>query len=186
MDAALEVVLAGAWALLARAAAEPRHPARVVQLATRGADGAPRLRSVILRGADAAARNVRFHTDRRSAKVAEIAADPRVALLAWDPRSRVQLRLAGRAEVITDGPEWEAAWESVPATARRDYAAPLPPGIPLAAPAPTKGALDPAAQFALVILAVEALDWLSLERHGHRRARFILSGEPAHATWLVP
>jgi hypothetical protein len=186
MDAVLEAVLAGAWALLARAAADRRHPARVVQLATRGADGAPRLRSVILRGADAAARTMRFHTDRRSAKVAEIAADPRAALLLWDPRSRVQLRLAGRARVITAGPAWQAAWGSVPASARRDYAGPAPPGTPLAAPVPTEGGIDPAAQFALVILAVEALDWLGLERHGHRRARFILSGEPAHATWLVP
>lgn len=98
MDVALEAVLGGAWALLTRASADRRHPARAVQLATRGADGAPRLRSVILRGADAAARRARFHTDRRSAKVAEIAADPRVALLLWDPRSRVQLRLAGIGE----------------------------------------------------------------------------------------
>lgn len=187
MDAGLAATLARAWTLLARAAGDPRHPARVAQFATRGADGAPRLRSVILRGADADARTVRLHTDRRSVKVSEIAADARAALLVWDPRSRVQLRLAGRAEVITAGPAWQAAWDATPEAARRDYAAPLPPGTPVATPpAPGGPATDPSAQFALVILAIEALDWLRLGREGHRRARFTLSSEPAQATWLVP
>jgi pyridoxine/pyridoxamine 5'-phosphate oxidase len=88
MDATLEGTLASAWALLARAAADPRHPCRVVQLATVGLDGAPRLRSVILRGIEPAMRVLRLHTDRRSAKAAEIAVEPRVALLAWEARAR--------------------------------------------------------------------------------------------------
>lgn len=186
MDAALEAVFAGAWALLARASVDPRHPARVVQLATRNADGAPRLRSVILRGVDQATRTVSAYTDRRSGKVAEIAAEPRVAVLAWDPEPRIQIRLSGRAEVLLTGPRWQAAWDAVPEAARRDYAQHRAPGTPCPAPPAGPGHPDPASHFAVLSVVVETLDWLRLAPEAHRRAGFVLDGGAPRGTWLVP
>jgi hypothetical protein len=186
MDATLAKILASAWALLGGAAADPRHPCRIVQLATAGRDGAPRLRSVVLRGVDAAARVLRLHTDRRSAKVAEIAAEPRVALLAWDPRARMQLRVAGRAEVLTHGPAWQAAWEATPVGSRSDYAQADPPGTPAAAPPGAPRHPDPVRNFAVILLTVDRLDWLRLAPEAHRRAGFTWDGELPRGTWLVP
>lgn len=186
MDATLEQALASAWALLVRAAADPRHPCRVVQLATTGLDGAPRLRSVILRNVEPASRALRIHTDRRSAKVGEIGAEPRVALLAWEPRARVQLRLAGRAAVLADGPAWQAAWDAIPPDARRDYAQSDPPGTPAGAPPGAPSHPEPARHFAVVSVTVERLDWLRLARGPHRRAGFDLSHGSPRAMWLVP
>lgn len=186
MDATLEAALASAWALLTGATVDPRHPCRIVQLATTGADGAPRLRSVILRGVDPAARVLRLHTDRRSAKVAEIAAEPRVALLAWEPRARVQLRLAGRAALLVDGPVWQAAWDAVPPSARRDYAQRNPPGTPVPGPPTSATLADPAQHFAVILLTVDRLDWLRLVPGAHRRAAFDWHVDAVRGTWLVP
>lgn len=186
MDAALEAVLAGAWALLAKAAADPRRPARVIQLATRGMDGAPRLRSVILRGADQATRTLSAYTDRRSGKVAEIAAEPRVAVLAWDPGARVQIRLTGRATLHLAGPARQVAWDAVPPAARRDYAQEDAPGTPCPAPPGAPAHADPARHFAVLTVMVETLDWLRLAPEPHRRAGFILDGDAPRGTWLVP
>jgi hypothetical protein len=186
MDATLAESLASAWALLVRAAADPRHPCRIVQLATAGRDGAPRLRSVILRGVDPAARVLRLHTDRRSAKVAEIAAEPRVALLAWDPRARMQLRLAGAAAVLTAGPVWRAAWEATPVGSRVDYAQADPPGTLAAVPPGEPTHPQPMQNFAVILLTVDRLDWLRLARGAHRRAGFTWDGGAAQGSWLVP
>ncbi len=186
MDATLAEILASAWALLVRAAADPRHPCRVVQLATAGRDGAPHLRSVVLRDVDPAARVLRLHTDRRSAKVTEIAAEPRVALLAWDPRARLQLRVGGRAEVLTHGPAWQAAWEATPVGSRGDYAQLDPPGTPATAPLDAPRHPEPERNFAVILLTVDRLDWLRLAPGAHRRAGFVWSGDLPRATWLVP
>lgn len=186
MDATLAAALAAAWALLAKAAAEPRHPARVVQLATRGTDGAPRLRSVILRGADPATRTLSAYTDRRSGKVAEIAAEPRAAVLAWDTEARVQIRLTGRAELRLAGPAWQAAWDALPEAARRDYAQQGAPGTPCPAPPGAPAHPDLARHFAVLTVTVETLDWLRLAPEPHRRAGFVLDGDAPRGTWLVP
>ncbi len=54
------------WAALMTAARPDRTPFSVLQLATSGLDGAPKVRSVILRGADAERGAVSFFTDVRS------------------------------------------------------------------------------------------------------------------------
>ena len=56
------------WAALMAGAQPGRTPFTVVQLATSGLDDAPKVRSVILRSADAERGAVSFFTDLRSAK----------------------------------------------------------------------------------------------------------------------
>ncbi len=80
----LEGALHAAFGRLAEGARDGRSPFRTPALATLGRDGAPQLRTVVLRGFDPAARSLSIHTDRRSAKVAELAADPRAALHVYD------------------------------------------------------------------------------------------------------
>lgn len=68
-------------------------------LATAGADGAPDARTVLLKGADA--RGFAFYTDYRSAKAAELDANPRAALVFWWAELERQVRVAGRVERVS-------------------------------------------------------------------------------------
>jgi Pyridoxamine 5'-phosphate oxidase len=83
-----------------------RTPFTVLQLATSGLDGAPKVRRVILRGA------VSFFTDVRSAKIEEIRHPPRGSLLGYDADAGFQMRLEGKAAMDTQGREKAAAWAS--------------------------------------------------------------------------
>ncbi|MBR0669830.1 pyridoxamine 5'-phosphate oxidase family protein [Neoroseomonas soli] len=186
--ATLEDTLAEAFRLLARGARDPGSPFHTPTLATAGLDGAPNLRTVVLRAFDPAARSLRIHTDRRSAKTAELARDARAMLHGYDPEAQVQLRLAGVATLHLDDAIADDAWASSRETTRMCYAAGHAPGVPL--PAPPAAPQDADAgrpHFAAVTLRVDSLDWLLLARAGHRRARFDWNAAGTlSSTWIAP
>ena len=88
------VVQFGRWFDDARAAGlvEPSAMA----LATAGADGAPSARMVLLRGVDQ--RGFVFYTNHDSRKAAELAANPRAALVFWWGELQRQVRVEGLVE----------------------------------------------------------------------------------------
>jgi hypothetical protein len=180
--------LAEAMWMLARGVADRRAALHTPTLATRAAGGAPALRTVVLRGFDPAERLLRFHTDRRSAKAGEIAADPRVALHGYDPAAQVQLRIAGVASLHLDDAVADAAWAGSRTMSRMCYAAPDAPGRPV--PAPPPAPTDPEGgreNFCAVLLRVDTLDWLLLAAAGHRRAHFAWDAQGAlTAGWVAP
>jgi pyridoxamine 5'-phosphate oxidase len=84
-------------------------------LATVGPEGAPTERTVLLRGLDA--RGLTFHTNRRSTKGRQIAANPRVAaLFPWVAIHR-QIVVAGTASQLSDA-ESDEYWNSRPLESR--------------------------------------------------------------------
>lgn len=186
--ATLDATLAMALAALAAGARDRDSAFHVPTLATIGPDGAPALRSVILRHVDAAARILHIHTDRRSAKAAELGGDARAALHGYDPAARMQLRLAGRVSLHHDDAIADAAWAASRETSRMTYAAAQPPGTPL--PAPPAAAGDPIggrAHFMVVAMRFDSLDWLLLDPAGHRRARFAWAADGhLDAGWIAP
>jgi len=193
-DDDLDAIAAFAWAELERAAEDRDSALRHAQLATTGAHGWPQSRTVILRQADADRREVGFHTDRRSAKVAEIEAQTPVALVAYDRPRGVQLRLWGQAELHAEDVRAEQAWAALYPPLRVPYRAPLAPGRTLQSPAdadPGEAARSPAdpaqgyVNFAFVAVRVVRLEWLQLRPTGHRRARFEWNGR-WEGHWLAP
>lgn len=184
----LDTALAGAFGLLSRGVADRRSPFHTPTLATRGADGGPNLRTVVLRAFDPATRTLRIHTDRRSAKAAEIAQDGRAMLHGYDPAAQVQLRLSGHASLHLDDATADAAWAASREMSRMCYAAADAPGTPV--PVPPEAPRDAAggrANFAAVTLRVDSLDWLLLAHAGHRRARFTWDAAGTHsASWIAP
>ena len=80
-------------------AAKPGAPFNKSVLATRGLDGSPQARTIILREADLSTGLIRLHTDARSAKCAEIQACPDVTLLGYDGEGDVQLRIKAKGAV---------------------------------------------------------------------------------------
>ena len=69
---------AHAWALLARGVKDRRSPFHTPGLATVSPEELPEIRTVVLRGCDPQTRNLRFHTDTRSAKIADMQKQPQV------------------------------------------------------------------------------------------------------------
>jgi pyridoxamine 5'-phosphate oxidase len=188
----LDAIRAECWRLL-EAGAQGRGTAfHAPTLATLGRDGRPRLRTVVLRGVDAAARRLRVHCDRRSDKVAEIRADPRVALHVYDAQAKVQVRVEGRADVHAHDAAAEAAWQAARPMSRACYAvapasgSPIPEGGAYAMPERAEADSPGRANFATLAIEAETIEFLHLARAGHRRARFTWTGEGWTAAWRVP
>lgn len=172
------------WQQLAACAGDKAHAWRVMGLATLDGDAVD-LRSVVVREVDAAARTLMFFTDARSPKVAQIAQQPRAALLAWSPALSWQLRLRVRLAVETSGLAVSSRWTRLKLSpAAQDYLAPLPPGAALHGALPSHApVLDNRHHFAVVLAQVQAMDWLELHPGGHRRARFDAEGG---GQWVTP
>ncbi|MFM8413399.1 MAG: pyridoxamine 5'-phosphate oxidase family protein [Planctomycetota bacterium] len=176
---------------LARAASSARHPLHLVTVATLGADGGPRARTVVLRGFDAERRVVCFHTDSRSPKAAEITRDGRVALHWYDAEARLQIRIPAEAVVHHGDAVASAAWQAALSMSRACYASPTPPGtrlaaFPAAAPAPTAADDRGLAHFAVVRCRFAAVELLALHASGHERMLLEIAGAVPTGTILAP
>jgi pyridoxamine 5'-phosphate oxidase len=177
--ASLDDVEAAVWRELERAAATRGHAWRQSVLATVDGERAD-ARTVVLREASAAERTLTVFTDERSPKVRQILRHPHGTLVAWCATLGWQLRLSLRLELETTGLAVSSRWARLKMTpAAHDYLSPLPPGTPLAQPAPARGTRE---YFAVITAHVEAVDWLELHAEGHRRALFDAQG----ARWVAP
>lgn len=183
----LDGSLAEAWRLLVRGAADRRSPIHTIAVATIDTEGRPSVRTVVLRAVDPDAWRLRFHTDLRSRKLADLARQPTLAILAYHPQAKIQLRLDGRAHVLASE-EASPIWAEVTPHGRECYRVASAPGTPISSAA--EGAVmdaDGRERFCAVDIEVESLEWLYLAAQGHRRARFRRRGDGSvDAGWLVP
>lgn len=190
----LDETHAEARRVLSRGVKDRRHGFHTPNVATIGLDGAPRSRTVVLRGFDPAANTIRFHTDSRSQKVAELAASPCVAMTFYDAQAKLQLRIAGRAEVHGGDEIAKSAWEGSRIFSRACYAIAPGPGTVLERadafdlPADEQAIAAGEPHFRAVLVQVKSLEWLYLAHSGHRRARFEYdeAGVLQSSTWLTP
>lgn len=156
-------------------------------MATASAD-VPDARVMVLRAVDRAAHTLVFYTDVRAAKVAVLAANPRVAVTGYDLATRLQLRLHGDASVATGGSAVDAAWAALPGHGRTAYQSIDSPGTPVGHP-PTAPRVPPdggRARFAVVTVVLDRFEWLDLAAPGHRRAVYVRDGAAWRGCWLVP
>ena len=192
----LPAILAHAWSLLVRGGADRKSPLHTPAVCSVNSAGLPSARVMVLRKADPAASTLRFHTDARSPKVAELHGKP-VAVLAYHPDENIQLRLMGTARIGRDEPDVDQFWNQSTTFARRCYLAQQAPGTPLPGPAsglpawaeglqPTEDQVAPARpNFALLWVGVTGIDWLHLANSGHRRAMF-RSVDGWAGEWVAP
>ena len=176
----LALIETSCWHELQQAAQQTDHAWRTMALAT-VEDGIAQARNVVLREVLADSRELVFYTDARSAKVAQMQAQPVGTLLCWSKDLGWQLRLRVALQVQTSGLNVSSRWARMKLTpAAQDYLSPLPPGTPVAERyEPERATRD---HFAVVMARVQAVDWLELHADGHRRARFDGDG----AQWLQP
>jgi pyridoxamine 5'-phosphate oxidase len=196
----LVLSLQESWDLLSIGATDRHSPLHTPAVATVTRDGAPSQRIMVLRSVDKFRRQLRFNTDRRVSKVSDIGHESAISVLGYHPGAKVQLRLSGKAAVQSTGPEADAAWLQASLYGQRCYLADPAPGSPLAAPGsgldpaiegvrPTPEQVIPArANFAILLVEVETIEWLYLAHAGHRRARFRWNAADRQwdGSWLVP
>lgn len=146
-----------------------------------GADG----RIMVLRAVDRQQATATFFTDSRAAKVAAVIISPHVAVIAYDPISRLQFRLSGVVEIAVAGVAVDSAWTAVPPHARRAYRTISAPGTPSPTATAPLDDTDGRANFALITVVIDAIEWLDLATPGHRRAIYQRGSEWA-GKWIVP
>ena len=195
MELTPEIVIQDIRDCLIRGANSRKSPMHSPVLVTADAQA----RVLVLRDFDQEAMILRFHTDARSPKVATIAANPAVTILAYDPDAKVQLRIGGTASIERSSEAGQAAWEASNNFARRCYLAEAAPGslsnIPVSGlpqwadgVLPSDDQIAPAREnFAILLVTICEVDWLYLAHGGHRRAHIKLdSPHQPEFSWLVP
>lgn len=184
----LAASLQEAFRLLADAVPNRRSAFHTPTIASLDDAGAPSLRTIVLRGFDAEARTLRFHTDRRSDKARGIARDPRVMMHFYDAALHIQLRVAGCAVLHLEDAVADAAWAASRSSSRMCYAAPDASGavVPVPPAAPQDAEIG-RPHFAAVVIGFHRLEWLWLAAAGHQRARFIWDDVGnLTADWIAP
>lgn len=196
----LELSFAKAWDVIEPGASKRSSPAHTPVVGTVDRDGAPQLRVMVLRAADRNMRRLRFHTDARSTKIGEIAANGGASVLMYDASERLQLRLGGLVSLATEPAAIDMAWSGSTPFARRCYMSEMPPATPSARPTsglpewieghqPEEEQLTDAREnFAVIWFEVRSIEWLFLANMGHRRARWDWQDTTQSwaGRWLVP
>lgn len=156
------------------------------------------VRVMVLREFSSADWSLRFHTDARSPKCAAVGEGGAVGVLFYDPGAKLQIRARGIGRVVTQGAKVDAAWAASSEYARRCYLAVDAPGSAVehatsGLPEEVEGVrpdaemLLPAREnFALLMVELQALDWLYLAHDGHRRAMFRRDGEEWQGGFAIP
>ncbi len=189
-----------AWALVTGAARNRRSPCHTPVVATVDPSGLPQLRVMVLREAIPESRLLRFHTDVRSHKISQLGQSNAVSVLLYDAALNVQLRLSGSAQIVTDGQDIDDIWHDAERYARRCYMAEAAPGSVADGPTsglpswvqgikPEESDLVPArANFAVLRVTIDRIDWLYLATTGHRRAAwdYDTGAHKWSGRWLIP
>ncbi len=185
------------WTELETASKKAGLPFHTPTIGTVGGMGC-RVRTVVLRGADRAVPVLWFHTDVRSAKVADLRANPFIAWHFYDHDKKIQIRCEGTASVHWNDEMARAGWERSALSSRRCYTCLHPPGTPVEYPdsglppefierVPTQEESELGwPNFSLVRSTIESIDWLYLAAKGHRRATFRFSNGTLSSKWLIP
>jgi pyridoxamine 5'-phosphate oxidase len=182
--------LGHAWALLARGVKDRHSGFHTPTIATIGPDGRPRARTVVLRGCDPSTGELRFHTDARAAKIAELSLDPRIALHGYDRGQKIQIRIDGVASIHGDDAVADQAWQGSQEFSKVCYGIAPGPGTVIEAagdftlPDDSIAISAGQAAFRAVVIKAQTLEWLYLAHVGHRRAVFDLS--IGQGRWLAP
>ncbi len=196
----LDTVLADVWQRLGRAAKDRRAAMHTPVVATVTKAGIASQRVMVLRAFDRASATLRFHTDARAAKAEQVGTGSPVSILGYDAGAKRQFRLSGTARIETDTPAADRAWAEATLFARRCYLADPAPGtvsdLPvsgLAADIEGRKPEDEAevapgrANFALLMVDIDTVEFLHLAHTGHRRAMFVRSDDGLwQGQWLVP
>lgn len=185
------------WQWLEMAGKDAKDPMHTPAIATIGSN-LPQLRTVVLRKVLVQAKELRFHTDLRSNKVKELTQNPQIALLFYNPKTRIQLRLNAHVVLEHNNSLTLETWQQTRPDSKKCYAVQLAPstevnnaGDYLPFPNNQNWPADILetgyANFVVARCMVHKAELLILNSSGHTRCAFTYQqGQLMQATWLVP
>lgn len=181
------------WSLFTRGAVDKRSAFNIPTVATIGVDGAPALRTVVLRTCSPSDRSLTFHTDARSRKTAELTANPTIVWHVWSQRQRLQVRARAKVRLHSNDEVAARAWDRLHAGSRSLYTQATPPLTRLSTAEdvrnqPPLDDNDGFTNFVVAETTVSELEWLELAQEGHRRGlgQWDARGNHWLASWIAP
>jgi len=157
------------------------------------------MRTVVLRKTCPVDKQLYFYTDIRSGKWAELQLQNNISWLFYDANASVQIRASGFVSLHHKDELADKAWEACNIMNRKNYLSVLAPSVETSAPTNglspefyqadfTKEQSEAARKnFGVVVTNIQWMEWLWLNKNGHRRANFIYSQQGNFtANWLVP
>jgi pyridoxamine 5'-phosphate oxidase len=160
------------------------HPFRYFTLATVGLDKMARLRTVVLRKITQDLKLI-FYTDRRSKKITHITENSKVSLLFYHPKLMLQLKIEGKARIVSDEDVLKTYWNGIQPNSRKDYITQQAPGSTLKSPDKVEY-LDEGNYFCIVEIEPFKIEYLKLKRPNHLRVRFSKDNDKWDGEFLVP
>ena len=174
------------WSLLAEGVEDASSPFHTPALATVG-DDEPDVRTVVLRHADPAMRQISCHTDWRSPKRSQVENHSRVSWMFYDRGRKLQLRCCGQGVLHKENALAHQRWTSSPPRSRMCYSSPLAPGTSVGSPMEAPKNPESGWQnFTVLTCVVDYMDWLFLRAGGHRRAIFRWHHSRWRGEWVAP
>lgn len=192
----LNGILQDSWHRMINGTIVKNHPFRSPSIATIENEY-PIIRTVVLRKALPTEKTLIFHTDYRSPKLNQIIKNDKVSWLFYDPVAKIQLRIKTKATIHYNDEITLNQWSATRSISKKTYLVnPSPSAI---SDVSTDGLsefkeiklsdkqLETGYQnFAVIKCMVKELDWLHLNKDGHRRAKFIFQNDTVKQYWLVP
>ncbi|AXT63382.1 pyridoxamine 5'-phosphate oxidase [Aquimarina sp. AD10] len=160
------------------------HSFRYFTLATTDNYGIPKIRTMVLRGADNNL-NITIYTDKRSSKISHIAKQDRVSLLFFDPERLVQVSIQAKAKIEEDDQTLKNIWENIPQKSKKDYTTKFAPGSEIQKPEAVDY-LENKHYFSAITFVPESIEYLRLKKPNHMRVLFKKKNSNWNGNYLVP
>jgi len=160
-----------------------RHPFRYFVLAT-NENGKPRQRTVVLRKTLLDSSLV-IYTDKRTQKIKDIQNNSEFSALFYDSKKLLQIRVEGKAELITDKQQIATYWQTVQESSKKDYTTNRAPGTSIKNPDDVGYELKEN-YFCPVKLVPNTIEYLRLKRPNHLRVLFSRTDTDWSGEFLVP
>lgn len=171
-----------AFSHMTRSNVDHKHPFRYVTLATMSDDDIKQRTVVHRKFIEPGISHI--CTDGRTRKVTDIGMNPKVSLLFYHPKKKLQIAIQASAMLVEDGELYELYRSQISEHQLIDYAAIPEPG----------SAIEDSSSFqsgegihlSLLVLKWNSIDLLQLDRSGHKRAKFTKTENSWKGTWVVP
>ena len=150
-------------------------------------------RVMVLRDHIATKRLIRFHSDFRSDKVKELKGNKRISVIGYDPNLKTQIRLSGKAKINHKNKLSMKAWQESQAISKKCYSVKDGSSSQINKPElydfhmKDISVEDGYKNFCTIEIFYDSLEFLYLQRQGHRRCKFKWNSKgKLQSSWLVP
>ena len=156
-------------------------------------DGEIESRVMVLREFNEKKRILRFHSDFRSNKIKELEKDNKTTVIGYDPNLKVQIRLIGETKINYQNEDTQKSWKSSQAISKKCYSVKGGSSAKIENPKEVDFDIksinvdDGYQNFCTLNFNYTILEFLYLQRSGHRRCRFSWNAKgEVKSVWLVP